>query len=90
MRGLTFVVIFLLVVIASVGFYRGWFAFTTNGTDQTPSATVTVDKAKFHQDEQKAKQKVQGAGQEAKENIDHLTGKAKEPQRQPAGPTMIP
>ena len=62
MRGLTFVVIFLLVVIASVGYYRGWFAFSTNGTDQTPSATVTVDKAKFHEDEQKAKEKVQGPG----------------------------
>ena len=66
-----------MVFIASVGYYRGWFAFSAISADQTPSATITVDKAKFHADEQKAEEKVQGAGQEAKEKIENLTGKAK-------------
>ena len=77
MRTLSFVIIFLLVSIAATGYYRGWFAVSTNSADQSPSATITVDKAKFHADEQKAKEKVQGAGQEAKEKIENLTGKAK-------------
>ena len=83
MRNLMFVVVLLVVGIAGVGYYRGWFAFSTNSTDQTPSATITVDKDKFHEDEQKAKDDVQGFGQEAKKKVGDLAGKAKEPQRQP-------
>ncbi len=83
MRSLMIVVVLLLIGIAGVGYYRGWFALSTNSTDQTPSATVTVDKNKFHEDEQKAKDKLQGAGQKAKQEIGNLTGKSKEPQPQP-------
>ena len=83
MRNLMFVVVLLVVGIAGLGYYRGWFALSTNGTDQMPSATITVDKDKFHEDEQKAKDKVQGAGQKAKQEVGDLTGKPKEPQRQP-------
>ena len=77
MRTLMFVVILLAVGIAGVGYYRGWFAFSTSGTGQMPSATITVDKNKFHEDEQKAKDDVQGAGQKAKQNVGNLTGKSK-------------
>ena len=87
MRSLMFVVFLLLVGIAGVGFYRGWFAFSSNGTDhgtdQLPSATITVDKDKFHEDEQKARNDVQGFGQQAEKKAGDLTGKAKEPQPQP-------
>jgi len=72
-----FVVILLAVGIAGVGYYRGWFAFSTSGTGQMPSATITVDKNKFHEDEQKAKDDVQGAGQKAKQEVGNLTGKSK-------------
>jgi hypothetical protein len=72
-----FVVILLAVGIAGVGYYRGWFAFSTSGTGQMPSATITVDKNKFHEDEQKAKDDVQGAGQKAKQDVGNLTGKSK-------------
>ncbi len=77
MRALMFVVILLAVGIAGVGYYRGWFAFSTSGTGQMPSATITVDKNKFHEDEQKAKDDVQGAGQKAKQDVGNLTGKSK-------------
>jgi hypothetical protein len=56
------VVVLVLIGIAGLGYYRGWFAFSTNSKDQTPSATITVDENKFHEDEQKAKDDVQGAG----------------------------
>ena len=83
MRSLMFVVVFLVVGIAGFGYYRGWFAVSTNSTDQQPSATITVDKNKFHEDEQKARDGIQGYGQEAKKKIGDVGGKATEPQRQP-------
>ncbi len=77
MRSLMLVVVLVLIGIAGLGYYRGWFAFSTNSQDQTPSATITVDKNKFHEDEQKAKDDVQGAGQKAKQEVGNLTGKSK-------------
>ena len=83
MRNLLIVIVLFLVGIAGLGYYRGWFGLSTTGTDQKPSATFTMDKAKIHEDEQKTKDKVQGFGQEAKEKLDGLTGKPTEPDRRP-------
>ena len=83
MRTLMFVVVLFLVGIVGVGFYRGWFQLSTDTATQRPSATITVDKDKIRADEQKAKDKVQDLGQEAKEKIGVRTGKAQEPDRQP-------
>jgi hypothetical protein len=83
MRALVFVVVLLLVGIAGVGFYRGWFRLSTNNTDQQPSATITVDRDKIHDDEQMAKDKVQGFGQGAKEKIGDQAGSVTEPERRP-------
>ncbi len=83
MRTLIIVIVLIALGIAGLGYYRGWFAVATNNGDQSPSATVTVDKAKFREDEQKAKDDVKGLGREAKRKIDNLDGNAKEPQRQP-------
>jgi acyl dehydratase len=52
-------------------------------TDQQPSATITMDKNKIHADEQKAKDTVQGFGQEAKDKLGDRAGKGKEPEPRP-------
>jgi hypothetical protein len=83
MRKLMFVIVLLVVGIAGLGYYRGWFALSTNNTDQMPSATITVNKEKFNEDRQRTRDEVQGVGQKAKKEVGELTGKAKEPQRQP-------
>ena len=83
MKSLIIVVVLVLVGIAGFGYYRGWFDVSTNNTDQQPSATVIVDKAKFHEDEQKARDDVQAFEQDAKKKIGGREGKANEPQRQP-------
>ena len=70
----------LLVGIVVLGFYRGWFRVSTSHADQQPSATFTVDKDKIHADEQKAKDKVQGFGKEAKDTAGDRAGKIKEPE----------
>jgi len=76
-------VVLLVVGIAGVGYYRGWFALSTNNTDQMPSATITLNKEKFNEDRQKTRDEVKGLGQEAKNKISDRDGKAKEPQPQP-------
>lgn len=75
MKALVIVVLVLLVGIASLGFYRGWFEISTNRTDEKPSTTFTVDREKILSDEQLAKDKVQGLGQRAKEKTSNLTDK---------------
>jgi hypothetical protein len=82
-KNLVFVTVVLLVGIVALGFYRGWFRVSTDNADNRPSATITVDKDKIHADEEKAKNKVQGFGKDAKERIGGGAGKAKEPERQP-------
>jgi len=67
MRFLLVVIFFLLVGVAGLGFYRGWFHLSTNSTDQKPSATITVDKDKIHADEDKATEKVKGLGRDVKD-----------------------
>jgi hypothetical protein len=83
MKTLVFVVVLLLAGVAGLGLYRGWFRLSTNNTDHQPSATVTVDKDKIHEDEQKAKDKVQGFGQEAKEKTGDRADKVEQHERQP-------
>ena len=83
MRTLVFVVVVLLAGTVGLGFYRGWFGLSTNGADQKPSATITVDKEKFHADEEMAKEKVEGLGQKAKEKAGDRAAKVNEPERQP-------
>jgi DNA/RNA endonuclease YhcR with UshA esterase domain len=82
-KNLVVVVVLLLVGIAGVGFYRGWFQLSTNNTDSQPSATITVDKGKIHEDEQKAKNTLQGLENGTKEKVGDRTGKVREPERRP-------
>ena len=83
MKALLYAVVLVLVVIAGVGFYRGWFRLTMENTSQQPSATITVDKDKIREDEQKSKDKVQGFEQAAKKKIGDRAGKVEQPESQP-------
>ncbi len=83
MRTLFVVVVLLLVIIAGVGFYQGWFHLSTNSTDQESSATITVDKEKIHQDEQTVKDKMPDFGQDAQKTTKGQNDKPPEQQRQP-------
>jgi len=78
MKTLLVVAALLLVGIGVFGFYQGWFHLSTNSTDANPSATITVDKDKIHADEEKAKDTVQGLGQDVKEETGDLTEKVKQ------------
>jgi len=83
MRNIFGVAVLILACVVGWGFYRGWFQLSTDTANQRPSATITVDKAKMQEDEQKAKDKFGSLEQEAKEKVGARTDKAKEPLRQP-------
>lgn len=78
MKTLVVVIVLLLIGIAGFGFYRGWFRVSTDNTDNKVNTTITVDKDKIHEDEQKAKEKVQAFGHKAKESTGQETGKEQE------------
>lgn len=83
MKNLFGVVVLLLICIVCLGFYQGWFHFSTNSTGQKSSATVTVDKDKIQADEVKVKEKIGELGQKAKEKTGDRTGMVTEPERRP-------
>jgi hypothetical protein len=81
MKKLMFLLVLLFVGVVAFGFFRGWLQLSTSSTDNQPSATITVDKDKIHQDEQKTKDTMQNFGHDAKEKIGDRTGKVQEPER---------
>jgi hypothetical protein len=82
-KTLLVVIVLLVAGIAVLGFYRGWFSPSTDNAGQKPSATITVDKDKIQEDEQRAKEKVRGFGQEAKEKTGERADNVKEQERRP-------
>ena len=62
-----FVIVMLLIVVGVVGlgFYRGWFDVSSEGSADKSNVTLTVDKDKVKQDTKDAKEKVQGAADQA-------------------------
>ncbi len=65
MRAILIFVVLLLVGIAGLGFYRGWFQISSDrdNTENRVNTTFTVDEDKIRED----KEKVQELGQQAKE-----------------------
>ena len=83
MKALFGVLLLLLIGIAAVGFYQGWFHFSTNSTGQNSSATITVDKDKIQADEVKVKEKVGELGEKTKEKAGDRTNTVTEQERRP-------
>ncbi len=78
-----FLVVLLLLVIGVVGlgFYLGWFQFSTERTDDKSNISITIDEDKIRKDKDKAIEKVQEAGHSIKEKTGVGTeSKEKSPQ----------
>ena len=75
MRAILFVVVLLLVGIAGLGFYRGWFQVSSDrdNTEHKVNTTFTVDEDKIRED----KEKVQEFGHPAKEKTGEAIDKSK-------------
>jgi len=49
----------LLVLVAGIGYWRGWYHAETHDSFGQPTVSVTVDKEKIDQDKANAQQDVQ-------------------------------
>jgi hypothetical protein len=57
MRRFLMLVVLVVIAVGALGYYLGWFHVTRTDADGKPGVTVTVDKDKVHQDEQRAREK---------------------------------
>ena len=49
----------LMLVVAVIGYFRGWFQAESHDVNGHDTITVTVDKAKLNQDKARAEQDIQ-------------------------------
>ena len=57
------VLVLIVAVVAGLGFYMGWFHFSSGSDDNNAHVTVSVDKGQIQEDKDKAVDKVQDLGQ---------------------------
>jgi hypothetical protein len=57
MKRLFTLVVLVVIAVAALGYYLGWFQVTRTDADGKPGVTVTVDKDKIHEDQQRAREK---------------------------------
>jgi Na+/H+ antiporter NhaB len=60
MNRLLGLIVIVVIVIVAVGFYRGWFQFSTDTQDHKTGVTVTMDKKKVEEDKEKAIESIKG------------------------------
>jgi len=73
-----FVLALIVVVVAGLGFYMGWFHFSSGSDDNSAHVTVSLDKGQIQEDKDKAVDKVQDLGQHARDKVATTTQKAQE------------
>jgi hypothetical protein len=59
-----------LAIVAGVGYYLGWFQFSTNQSGEKSNLEITVDKQKIRDDAEAAKKKAEELKDRAKQTID--------------------
>lgn len=72
MRSLLKLLVVFLICLIGIGFYRGWFSFSSSHQDVVSNKVnvdLSVDKGKIRSDMKQAKQKV-------REEVRELEGKA--------------
>ena len=90
MKWLLVVVVLLVAGVIGLGFYQGWFHYSTDDAGGRPSVTVGVDESKMKLDVkkvegqiQKDKEKVEGLGEKAKDAAAGRTDKVKDQEPRP-------
>ena len=69
MGRLIFVLLLLAAGVVGLGFYQGWFSFSTETADKKTNITITVDQEKIKEDKEKAQNKVQDVGHQVKDKV---------------------
>jgi len=63
------VLVLIVAVVGGAGFYMGWFHFSSGSDSGSAHVTVSVDKGQIQEDTDKAVDKVQDLGQQAKDEV---------------------
>ena len=82
MRWLVKLLVVLVICLAAIGFYRGWFHLSSSrpgdqGQKVNMDVHMSMDKGKMKSDVQKAEGQVKKAGGQVKEEIKDLEGRVK-------------
>jgi uncharacterized protein YlxW (UPF0749 family) len=80
-KGLFALLVVIVLVVAALGFYQGWFQLSMNNTENKSNVNLSVDKDKIRADEEKVKNKVHDLGQKVKEKTSGGSDKVNEPER---------
>lgn len=65
----------IVAVVGGLGFYMGWFHFSSSSDDNHTDVTVSVDKDQIQEDTDKAVDKVQDLGRQGKDEAATTTQK---------------
>jgi predicted negative regulator of RcsB-dependent stress response len=68
----------IVAVVAGLGFYMGWFHFSSGSDSKNAHVAVSVDKGQIQKDKDKAVDKVKDLGQQVKDEVATTTRKAQE------------
>ena len=72
------VFVLIVTVVVGLGFYMGWFHFSSGSDGKNTHVTMSVDKGRIQEDKDKAVDKVKGLEQRAKDKVETTTQTAKE------------
>ena len=68
----------IVLVVAGVGFYRGWFDFSSRNDESEASATLSVDKDRIEADKDKVLNKAQDRENQAEDELEPAPDKAQD------------
>ena len=77
---------FVVVCLAGMGFYRGWFQVTSEAANDQRNVTFSADATKIKEDEKKVAEKVKNLGNQVKGKSDAPTEKSNDETAAPAQP----
>ena len=70
--------VLIVAVVAGLGFYMGWFHFSSGSDGNSAHVTVSMDKGQIQKDKDKAVDKVQDLAHQEKEKVATTTQTAQE------------
>ena len=73
MRKFLGTLVILAVIVAGVGFYRGWFGVTTDDQPGETNVELKIDKERIKQDAETASEKARELADQSDDQSDELT-----------------
>jgi predicted negative regulator of RcsB-dependent stress response len=78
MARMLLVLVLIVVVVAGLGFYLGWFHYSSASDDNNAHITMSVDKDQFRKDKDKAVDKAQDLGEKVEDKVETTVNKIQE------------